>query len=592
MPKCISIFCFSKNDILFRIGLWSVFPPLAHSLTELKPNSAAMEWVRDRVYQGEIADLKKVERFANEKDRVLSASFLEDLLSETLDGKASRIGIRISNAIIVEPINLDNIDVKYEVWIENCQFRDSFIAIDGHFNKTLSFEGTQFNGSTDFDGLVVGKHLFFRRAVFRKSMNLRGAEIGDQLISDRAEFNAGACFNGISVGDAGFFRDSVFKEAANFVGARFERNLKLDGARFLHKSEPADFNRVEVGSNFFLRKVSFSGPLVFMGANIVGQFVADGIIIKKSDQKANFNRLTVGNSAFFRDAVFDRDVSMTMCSFMNLWMSGAKDTSAIWSTLDISEVYVKRVFRFDSTQVEKLYANAFAVDGKAEFQSIVFKREASFEHSNFKSVEFYDVTWPEKTQHLKLDGMKYENISFKDSSKQDNSKGFIQVINKATYSPQSYRMLENVYQRSGYPAIADETFAEKNRRERKENYNWYSPHFWWSCFLDIFFLYGRSPGRAMFWSAIIIVVGLFLFFDESGMERFDNQSTGSSFYNPFWYSLDLFLPMVDLKMAKHWRPNSKRIFAKHYSRIQIILGWMFIPIALLSLTGLIKISWY
>ena len=59
-------------------------------------------------------------------------------------------------------------------------------------------------------------------------------------------------------------------------------------------------------------------------------------------------------------------------------------------------------------------------------------------------------------------------------------------------------------------------------------------------------------------------------------------------YNPLWYSLDLFLPFIDLQVANVWLPKQRRHFARHYMRVQTILGWILIPIGLAALTGIIK----
>ena len=59
------------------------------------------------------------------------------------------------------------------------------------------------------------------------------------------------------------------------------------------------------------------------------------------------------------------------------------------------------------------------------------------------------------------------------------------------------------------------------------------------------------------------------------------------YYNPFWYSLDLFLPFIDLKMSGVWQPKEARKFVRHYARIHTIIGYILIPIGLLAVTGLI-----
>jgi len=59
-------------------------------------------------------------------------------------------------------------------------------------------------------------------------------------------------------------------------------------------------------------------------------------------------------------------------------------------------------------------------------------------------------------------------------------------------------------------------------------------------------------------------------------------------YNPFWYSLSLFVPFVDLQSHTVWKPKDDCSFLRHYMRVHTLLGWILIPIVLAALTGIIK----
>jgi hypothetical protein len=59
-------------------------------------------------------------------------------------------------------------------------------------------------------------------------------------------------------------------------------------------------------------------------------------------------------------------------------------------------------------------------------------------------------------------------------------------------------------------------------------------------------------------------------------------------YNRIWYSLDLFLPFVDLQADDVWKPKTNERFLRHYVRLHVMLGWILVPLVLAALTGLIK----
>jgi hypothetical protein len=72
--------------------------------------NTAEKWVVAQVTAGEIADLKT--KFPEEKDRKLSAHFLEEVLTGALPGfKQNRKGVQIEGAIIDEPIDLSPAEV-------------------------------------------------------------------------------------------------------------------------------------------------------------------------------------------------------------------------------------------------------------------------------------------------------------------------------------------------------------------------------------------------------------------------------------------------------------------------------------------------
>jgi hypothetical protein len=99
--------------------------------------------------------------------------------------------------------------------------------------------------------------------------------------------------------------------------------------------------------------------------------------------------------------------------------------------------------------------------------------------------------------------------------------------------------------------------------------------------------YGKFPGPPLVWSAFFVLLGFFLFRNRSHMTASKENLSGER-YSAFWYSLELFLPVVDLGVAKAWRPNVQRKDLQLYARLHQIAGWILIPTVLAALTGAIK----
>src|SRR4030095_8370764 len=88
--------------------------------------NATEERIDMQTSAGENATISKTSP-AQEKDkRKLSAHFLEELLTGALPGiKLHRHGVRIIGATIEEPVDLENAQIPYEVWLEHCQFNST-----------------------------------------------------------------------------------------------------------------------------------------------------------------------------------------------------------------------------------------------------------------------------------------------------------------------------------------------------------------------------------------------------------------------------------------------------------------------------------
>lgn len=59
-------------------------------------------------------------------------------------------------------------------------------------------------------------------------------------------------------------------------------------------------------------------------------------------------------------------------------------------------------------------------------------------------------------------------------------------------------------------------------------------------------------------------------------------------YHAFWYSLDQFVPLVDLKASDEWSPDPLHRFAWHYLVIHKIVGAILVPIGLAALGGVVN----
>ncbi len=109
-------------------------------------------------------------------------------------------------------------------------------------------------------------------------------------------------------------------------------------------------------------------------------------------------------------------------------------------------------------------------------------------------------------------------------------------------------------------------------------------------FKDMLAGYGKSLKNLLYWSLGFLLVGTLVFRSEKGMRLKDEKDAPhhAGRYHAFWYSLDLFLPIIKLGEADVWTPKDNRRWALFYRRVHIIIGSLFVPIGLAAWTGIIK----
>ena len=514
------------------------------------------------------------------------------------------------------------------VRFRGAEITDQFVADEAEFKNAKA--------KADFDGMKVGRTAFFRKAVFAGAVDFSGAEIIGNLRANEAQFNhpeAEANFNGMKVGGAAFFEKAVFagpanfgrakitgrfmadgaefknaKEEANFNGMKvggtafFEKavfagpvdfgraeitgRFMADGAKFKHAKAEANFNGMKVGGGAFLRKAVFAGPVNFLGAEIRGQFIAEEAEFKQAETTANFNGIKVSDIALFQNTVFEGLLSIAEAELLDLIIQGSREKGpSVLKSLDLSRTAIQRKLVIEDAQLGELMAPSLQVAGPTTLNRVRIEQATNLEHARFLTLTLTEVTWPGQSDSVRLEGMTYEHISA--GEKEGDWKKLLEWIDGAAYNTQPYSQLEASFRADGYPERTDAVYVALKQRERREVLPFSSLGWWKNVLLEKLVRYGRSAHWALYWSALVVFIGVLVFARRKDVEPRKAEDTSRP-YNPLWYSLDLFLPFVPLEAAEVWMPRQDSRFRRHYARLHTILGWMLIPIGLAAITGIIK----
>jgi hypothetical protein len=151
------------------------------------------------------------------------------------------------------------------------------------------------------------------------------------------------------------------------------------------------------------------------------------------------------------------------------------------------------------------------------------------------------------------------------------------------FSPQPYEQLAKVLRAAGDEETAKSILIAKSRRTNDAEKSLPVKTFYWAW--DKVSGFGYQPLIAVYWLSGFIVVGVVFF--ELGYLRgvlVEEQKDAAAFvdypkFNPLAYSIESFVPVLSLSVAKYWLPSPARgrwgRVLRWYLWIHIFAGWAF-----------------
>lgn len=353
--------------------------------------------------------------------------------------------------------------------------------------------------------------------------------------------------------------DCTFNGVVDFTNSQFGKGLTLINTRF---NDEVRFDNGSIGFDFILVDCWFSTlPASFRGMRVSRDFsIFRGTFDTRS---ASFQDTRVGG-AFYARASFiyskvsfsnmrvDGPFSLNECTFTN---SDVSFTGAHFADVLLNGSTFDRVSIIDFTRMR---ADYIAFDG------VIFKTPSE----------------------IKVEGMTFRLLSPVNTERL----GFL----LSRYNAEFYSDLETSLRTHGYPDEADKIFVSKQRAERRENCKSFLHQCdrgaWaFSLFQDALAGYGKHLENLLYWSLGFLIIGTIVFWKKDGMRLKDEKAAAQApRYQAFWYSLDLFLPIIKLGESDIWTPNDNRRWANLYRKVHIIIGSLFVPIGLAAWTGIIK----
>lgn len=303
----------NKASILFLLLVSCLSIPkeaAARSDAELQPNFAAERWVVGKIVEGSIADLSIA--FPNEKDRVIRASVITDLMERTNSVNINRHGITVRNATVVGNLIFEDKEVDFPLILEKNVFENFFSLCRSSFHRNLALTGSTFKGEAYLCDVRVEHSLLVSNAIFWNTADFTAARVQGNFNIAESQFlskDKKAIFAGIRVGDNMFAQNAYFVGPAVFIFSFIEGSMVGDGMVFSNQTEAANFNSMEVTATIYLNRSVFSGAADFRDMVVQHHVMMDNAQFLSEEGLAGFEHLQVGGSIYLTHTSFNGPVT-------------------------------------------------------------------------------------------------------------------------------------------------------------------------------------------------------------------------------------------------------------------------------------------
>lgn len=378
-----------------------------------------------------------------------------------------------------------------------------------------------------------------------------------------------------------------FVGEVNLQGVKTEATLNVNGSRFYNdRKMSVDADGLITGGDVSMQGIRTSGELRLRNAEIGGDLAFSSAVLTGGDSGKAIRAagLKAKGSVYF-DKGFE-----TIEGGISL------SRARIGGKLDCNNVI------FSSKNRKAFSAPGMEVQGPFVWQEFLAQPEGVVNLAGAKVGQLNDdvKSWPQKN-HLIIDGFKYNTF---DTPIVDTKKRLEWIRLQKGFSPYAYEQAAQALRSMGREKEARK--IAKAKQDDLRRLGTLNPFGWlWNWFLGFTIGHGYQVWRALLISIVVIAIGIGIFewaFQSQVMvlvKDKDKQTYVKGMrcppdvpcFEPVIYSIDTFLPIVDLRQDSYWLPvgrGSNFKFFKIYLWLHIFLGWMLTTVGVVGLTGLVR----
>ena len=460
----------------------------------------------------------------------------------------------------------------------------------------------------------------------RGQVSLCGSRIGGNLSCSGGSFFAqGTALNAdeIKVGSGVFLSDGFMAEGeVRLHIARIGGNFTCVGGQLVNPGGAAlSADQLKVEGSVFLEKFKAEGEVRLHSATIVGNlYCRKAQLTNRGGRALSGDGLEIEGAVFLNDnfrahgevrlpgATIGNDLDCRKGYFLN------RDALALVADGMKVKGSVYMSDGFTATGTVSLFSAT--IDGYFMWTDVASPAKVSLLLVSTRIGTLWDEhkSWP-RHGNLYLHGLVYDEIHDRAPSDPESRIAWLRRQPGGHYWPQPYEQLAAVLRKRGHTADASRILVAKERERRKQlGFFGRVLH----CVLGLTIGYGYRSWLALLWMLGFIALGWGLF--EAGYStglitpsQVETYSDGKAIslvvsedypaLQSLIYSLDMFVPLINLHQADYWLPNvykgrviySAKTFTIRTGRlllgymwIHIISGWTLTTLLVASLTGLVR----
>jgi hypothetical protein len=557
--------------------------------------------------------------------------------------------IELQDCWFVDEVDSRFCEFKRAVSISECTFHQAFNSGDEFasctvYRKDLICNRTHFKGAATFNGMRCEGNGYFHETSFentQEKVDFVGASFQGTLECPDTIFRGRVSFTSASLGNDLDCARAVFRGLASFESVQCERDGFFEDARFESDAGVtlayASFGELICKGSVFrgtadMRALRCNGSAFFNEAKFMGKEV--------DFNHASFGLRFICNNASFRSKVSFRAVECgAMASFQNTMFEGKEPTdfqlAHIGDSLDLRYAYVDGTVRMGQTHIsQKLRLEGSYFEGGVELYDATIKT-LEISDSEWRSVikaicdtryswfADHSFTWKlalsrecldcaaravfpfKKRNSLNLTGLTFERFQGNPDRRLEHilAGKLVSDQDPRKFSRDPYLQLEKYYRSNEAEAEAKEIHynghcALRRNASDKAGITTWSMRKWMSDSLQKWLIgHGHRAYLLFVPIMVFVILGTALFWADDAL-RVDpskheysapvqNSHIGQKLFERTTYSLDLFVPVLDLRYGRMWMVNPP-LWREVYAAIHAVAGWVLVAVVLAWLTGIIK----